>query len=138
MIKLICAIIAGAIIALLSSNMSEASDESQFLGIDRDGNQLISQEEAINYRRNLFKEYDLNQDNTVNFEEYVQANRLRPNTAVANSDVPVPDEFREMDQDGDTNISMDESDQMGMSRFKALDEDGDGQISKDEFQSPGL
>lgn len=138
MIKLICAIIAGAIIALLSSNMSEASEESQFLGIDRDGNQLISQEEAINYRRNLFKEYDLNQDNTVNFEEYVQANRLRPNTAVANSDVPIPDEFREMDQDGDTNISMDESDQMGISRFKSLDEDGDGQVSKDEFKSPGL
>jgi Ca2+-binding EF-hand superfamily protein len=138
MIKLFCAFIIGAVIALLSTNSSAASLESQFLGIDRNGDKQISQEEAIKYRRNLFQEYDLNQDNTVSFEEYVQANRLRPNTAVANSDVPVPDDYRKMDLDGDTNISMDESDQMGMSRFKALDTDGDGFVSKDEFQSPGL
>lgn len=37
MIRLIFALIVGAVIALLSSNMSAASEESQFLDIDRDG-----------------------------------------------------------------------------------------------------
>lgn len=60
MIKLLCAFIVGAVIALLSSNSPAVSSESRFLGIDRNGNNLISQEETKNYRRNLFQEYDLN------------------------------------------------------------------------------
>ncbi|MAL78602.1 MAG: hypothetical protein CMN55_05740 [Sneathiella sp.] len=125
---------------LLSAAIQPAHSfaESRFLGMDRDADNFISLEEAEAYRIRLFKEYDLNSDGKVEFEEYVEAKRLRPATAAPHSKVDVPDEYREMDADGDSILTLEEVKSVGVKRFQALDKNGDGKISKEEFVSPGL
>ncbi|MFC4272270.1 hypothetical protein GQF03_14080 [Sneathiella chungangensis] len=130
--------LAGVGFAVFFANPVSAYEESRFLGIDRDADGVISQAETEAYRERLFKEYDLNSDGRVEYEEYVQAENLRPVTAPAHSEVPVPDEYREMDSDGDTIVTLDEIKAAGVKRFKMLDKNNDGKVSKEEFVSPGL
>lgn len=130
--------LAGVGLAAFFANPVFAYEESRFLGIDRDADGVISQAETEAYRERLFKEYDLNSDGRVEYEEYVQAENLRPVTAPAHSEVPVPDEYREMDSDGDTIVTLDEIKAAGVKRFKMLDKNNDGKVSKEEFVSPGL
>ncbi len=127
-----------AIVLTGSVGFALAYEESRFLGIDRNADNMISMEEAADYRTRLFKEYDLNSDGKVEYEEYVQAESLRPATAAANSEVPVPDEYRQMDSDGDTVVTLEEAKAAGVLRFKALDKNADKMVSKDEFVKPGL
>lgn len=127
-----------AVLLAGSTSLAVAYEESRFLGIDRNADNMISMEEAADYRARLFKEYDLNSDGKVEYEEYVQAESLRPATAAANSKVPVPDEYRQMDSDGDTVVTLEEAKAAGVERFKALDKNGDQMVSKDEFVKPGL
>ncbi|PHQ68581.1 MAG: hypothetical protein COB93_10330 [Sneathiella sp.] len=130
---------AGAIVAVIGfSSAAFSYEESRFLGIDSNADNMISADEVDAYRTRLFSAYDLNGDGKVEYEEYVQAENLRPSTATANSDVPIPDEYREMDTDGDTVVTLEEIKAAGALRLKALDKDRDGLISKDEFVSPGL
>jgi Ca2+-binding EF-hand superfamily protein len=117
---------------------SFAWEESRFLGMDRNADGVITMDEVDAYRERLFKEYDLNGDGKVEYEEYVQAEHLRSAVMPANSAVAVPDEYREMDSDGDTVVTLEEIKAAGSARFKTLDKNGDGKISKDEFVSPGL
>jgi len=121
----------------LSGNAS-AYEESRFLGIDRNADNMISPDEVDAYRARLFDIYDMNGDGRIAYEEYVEAESLRPVTAPANSEVPVPGEYREMDSNGDTMVTLEEAKAAGQMRLKALDKDGDGMVSKDEFVSPGL
>ena len=138
MTKLNLSILLGAAFTLTATNSALSYEESRFLGIDRDADGAISQEETEMYRERLFKEYDLNSDGKVEYEEYVQAESLRPVTAPAHSEVPVPDEYREMDSNGDTVVTLEEIKAAGVARFKALDKNADGRVSKEEFVSPGL
>ncbi|MEX0582401.1 MAG: hypothetical protein WD185_01915 [Sneathiella sp.] len=131
------ALILGGVL-VFSPNPAFSYEESRFLGIDRDASGSISMEEAQAYRARLFKEYDLNSDGKVEYEEYVKAEGLRSVTAPPYSEVPVPDEYRQMDSDGDTVVTMEEILAAGASRFNALDKNSDGQVSKEEFVSPGL
>jgi Ca2+-binding EF-hand superfamily protein len=136
--KISTALFLGGVLAISAANPALSYEESRFLGIDRDANGSISMEEAQAYRARLFKEYDLNSDGKVEYEEYVEAEGLRSVTATPYSKVPVPDEYREMDSDGDTVVTMEEITTAGAARFKSLDKNADGQVSKDEFVSPGL
>ena len=117
---------------------AQAYEESRFLGIDRNGDNMITMQEAENYRVRLFEEYDLNNDGKVEYEEYIKAESLRPATAEPNSEVPVPKEYKEMDSDGDTIVTLEEAKAAGVMRFKALDNNNDQKVSKDEFKKPGL
>ena len=57
---------------------SLASDfnPARFIGIDRNADNKISHEEAMAYRLRYLSSLDQNGNGTVEFEEYVQANRL--------------------------------------------------------------
>ncbi|WP_339633789.1 hypothetical protein [uncultured Sneathiella sp.] len=136
--KISTALVLGGALAFSAASPALSYEESRFLGIDRDASGSISMEEAQAYRARLFKEYDLNSDGKVEYEEYVDAEGLRSVTSTPYSEVPVPDEYREMDSDGDTIVTMDEITTAGAARFKLLDKNADGQVSKDEFVSPGL
>ena len=136
--RLFSVVILGGFIAAVSVGSSFAYEESRFLGIDRDADGVISPAETEAYRERLFKEYDLNGDGKVEYEEYVEAEHLRSVMMPAHSPVPVPDEYREMDSNGDTVVTLDEIKAAGLARFKTLDKNGDGKVSKDEFVSPGL
>jgi Ca2+-binding EF-hand superfamily protein len=129
---------ASLLFATSVASLSQAYEESRFLGIDRNADNMISMEEATAYRERLVKEYDLNGDGKVEYEEYVQAENLRPSTDPDNSEIPVPDEYKEMDSDGDTIVTLEEAKAAGALRFKALDKNADGMVSKEEFVSPGL
>lgn len=111
---------------------------SQFLGIDRNADNLISPEEAGEFRARYFKTLDLDGNGTVEYEEYVQANRLRSAVSDPNAPVPVPDEYKEADTNKDTMLSMEELLSVGRKRFAALDKNNDNRISEEEFKSPGL
>ncbi len=136
--KLSLAIILGGALTVTISNPAFSYEESRFLGIDRDADGAISKAETEAYRERLFKEYDLNSDGKVEYEEYVQAENLRSVTAPAYSEVPVPDEYREMDTNGDTIVTLEEIKAAGISRFNTLDKNSDGKVSKEEFVKPGL
>lgn len=125
-------------VTIAAAHPALSYEESRFLGIDRDADGSISLAETEAYRERLFKEYDLNSDGKVEYEEYVQAEGLRSVTAPAHSEVPVPDEYREMDADGDTVVTLEEIKAAGVSRFNTLDKNSDGKVSKEEFVSPGL
>ncbi|MZR29203.1 EF-hand domain-containing protein [Sneathiella litorea] len=136
--KLSLAIILGGALTVTISNPAFSYEESRFLGIDRDADGAISKAETEAYRERLFKEYDLNSDGKVEYEEYVQAENLRSVTAPSYSEVPVPDEYREMDTNGDTIVTLEEIKAAGISRFNTLDKNMDGKVSKEEFVKPGL
>lgn len=125
-------------LTIAASHPAHSYEESRFLGMDRDADGTISMAETEAYRTRLFKEYDLNSDGKVEYEEYVQAENLRSVTAPANSEVPVPDEYKEMDVNQDTIITLDEIKAAGVARFNNLDKNADGKIAKEEFVSPGL
>jgi|GEM_PF-3244876 len=111
---------------------------AQFIGIDRNADNMISPIEAEEYRTRYFDTLDINGDGTIEFEEYVQANRLR--SAVSNPDDPVPptEEYKEADINKDTKLTRQEFLNVGQNRFAALDKNKDQKISKAEFKSPGL
>ncbi|MEH6402294.1 MAG: hypothetical protein V7750_02900 [Sneathiella sp.] len=113
-------------------------NSSQFIGIDRDADNMISPSEAEDYRARYFETLDGNGDGTVEFEEYVQANRLRSAVSDPNKPVPQTDEYKEADTNKDTKLSRDEFLNVGRARFLALDKNKDHKISKAEFKSPGL
>lgn len=136
--KLVLTLLAGSGLVIAATGAAHSFAESRFLGIDRNADNVISPDEADAYRERLFKELDQNSDGQVEFEEYVQVKQLRSVTAPPYSTVEVPDEYREMDANGDTILTIDEVKAVGVARFTALDKNGDGVISKDEFVSPGL
>lgn len=136
--KLFLAIVLGSTLTMAISLPALSYEESRFLGMDRDADGAISQAETEAYRERLFKEYDLNSDGKVEYEEYVQAESLRSVTVPAHSEVPVPDEYKEMDTNGDTIVTLEEIKAAGVMRFNKLDKNADGKVSKDEFVSPGL
>jgi len=111
---------------------------SQFLGIDQNADNAISAQEAEAYRTRYFSILDLNGNGSVEFEEYVTANKLR--SAVSEKDTPieVPDSYKQTDTNSDTILSLEEFLAAGSSRFTALDKDKNGSISREEFISPGL
>jgi len=136
--RLSLAMILASTLTVAAAHPALSYEESRFLGIDRNADGSISIVETEAYRERLFKEYDLNSDGKVEYEEYVQAEGLRSVTAPAHSEVPVPDEYREMDANGDTIVTLDEIKAAGVSRFNKLDKNADGKITKEEFVSPGL
>ncbi|MDF2365797.1 hypothetical protein [Sneathiella sp.] len=136
--RLSLAIILAGTLTIAASHPAAAYEESRFLGMDRDADGAISRAETEAYRERLFKEYDLNSDGKVEYEEYVQAESLRSVTAPAHSEVPVPDEYKEMDTNGDTIVTLEEIKAAGLARFDKLDKNADGKVSKEEFVSPGL
>jgi hypothetical protein len=136
--KHIIAIIVAGSFTFALSHPALSYEESRFLGIDRDADGAISKAETEAYRERLFKEYDLNSDGRVEYEEYVQAESLRPVTAPAHAEVPVPDEYKEMDVNDDTVVTLEEIKAAGVARFVQLDKNADGKVSKEEFVSPGL
>lgn len=136
--RLFAAMVLSGCVVLGTASSAFSWEESRFLGIDRDADGVLSASEADAYYLRLFKEYDLNSDGQIAFEEYVKAENLRPVTAPAHSDVTVPDVYRDMDSNGDTIVTTDEIKAFGVKRFNALDTNGDSKISKDEFVSPGL
>lgn len=124
--------------AVAASSAAFAFTPAQFLGIDQNADNQISHEEAMAYRTRLFSGLDANGNGTVEFEEYVEAKKLRSSTANPGAAVAVPDEYKEADTNSDTMLTMDEFNAQGQARFKALDKDGDGYVSQKEFVAPGL
>lgn len=111
---------------------------AQFIGIDRDVDNRISADEANNYRLRYFKALDQNGDGSVEFEEYVQANKLRSPVQEKDAKVDMPDEYKMADANSDTVLTLEEFLEDGRKKFKVLDKDGDGYVSRDEFVAPGL
>ena len=136
--RLSLAIILAATLTTVASHPALSYEEARFLGIDRNADGEISKAETEAYRARLFKEYDLNSNGKVEYEEYVQAESLRSVTAPANSEVPVPDEYKEMDTNEDMIVTLEEIKAAGLMRFDKLDKNADGKVSKEEFVSPGL
>ncbi len=139
MLKKTCFVVCCGLAAIVASPASsENFNISQFIGIDRDADNMISKTEAMAYRQRYFDTLDANEDGKVTFEEYVKANNLRSNTANPDSKVPVPQNFKNADANGDTALSIDEFQMVGAKKFAILDKNNDGMVSKAEFVKPGL
>ncbi|WP_025898186.1 EF-hand domain-containing protein [Sneathiella glossodoripedis] len=111
---------------------------SQFIGIDRNADNMVSREEAHDYRQRYFYSLDGNSDGLVEFEEYVQAKNLRSAVANPGAKVKVTDEYAEADKNGDTKLTPEEFFTVGEKRFNQLDVNKDGFVSQKEFVAPGL
>ena len=136
--KLLFVAVCGLAGIIASPALSQTYNSAQFIGIDRDADNMISKAEAIAYRVRYFSTLDENQNGKVEFEEYVVANKLRSSTANTGAPVPVPDGYKEVDTDGDTVLTIGEFQAVGNKRFPLLDANKDGKISKEEFVKPGL
>lgn len=129
---------AGIAVLMAQLSMAQSFSASQFIGIDRDADNLISPAETTAFRIRYFDTLDQNGDGTVEFEEYVQANNLRSAVSDPNAAVRIPDEYREADANSDTKLTKQEFTKVGEKRFTELDANSDGMISREEFQAPGL
>jgi len=130
-----------AAVAILFSAATASAltfNSAQFIGIDRDADNMISIAEAENYRIRYFSTLDMNNDGQVEFEEYVKTNKLRNATANPSDPVRIPDEYKDADTNGDTILSAEEFAAQGQRRFELLDKDKDGMVSREEFVAPGL
>jgi len=133
--------ITSAAVAILFSTATASAltfNSAQFIGIDRDADNMISIAEAENYRIRYFSTLDMNNDGQVEFEEYVKTNKLRNATANPSDPVRIPDEYKDADTNGDTILSAEEFAAQGQRRFELLDKDKDGMVSREEFVAPGL
>lgn len=128
----------GLAVIFASPASSQTFNAAQFIGIDRDADNMISKAEAVAYRLRYFSTLDENQNGKVEFEEYVVANKLRSSTANTGAPVPVPDAYKEVDADKDTVLTTAEFQAVGDKRFTMLDTNKDGKISQAEFVKPGL
>ncbi len=136
--KLFICSAAAALVFSAATASALTFNSAQFIGIDRDADNMISIAEAENYRIRYFTTLDINNNGQVEFEEYVQTNKLRNSTANPSDPVRVPDEYKDADTNGDTILSAEEFAEQGRRRFELLDKDKDGMVSRDEFVSPGL
>lgn len=117
---------------------AQTFNSAQFIGIDRDADNVISKSEAANFRQRYFTTLDMNDDGQVTYEEYVKTNRLKGASTDPDYKVPVPEDFSLTDTNKDTILSAQEFADEGVRRFQNLDKDTDGVISREEFVSPGL
>jgi Ca2+-binding EF-hand superfamily protein len=113
-------------------------NSSQFLGIDRNADNQVSAIEAEAYRIRYFTTLDLNGDGRVEFDEYVEAHKLKSNSSNTNASVPPTAEYKEADVNKDRELSLNELLAVGKARFAQLDTDKNGLISQKEFVAPGL
>ncbi len=124
--------------AFLIASTASAFMPSQFIGIDRNADNMVSREEARDYRQRYFDSLDENSDGIVEFDEYVKAKNLRSAVANTDAEVKVTDEYAEADKNSDTKLTPEEFFAVGDKRFDLLDKDKDGFVSQKEFVSPGL
>jgi Ca2+-binding EF-hand superfamily protein len=124
--------------AVMVASTAWAFMPSQFIGIDRNADNMVSREEARDYRQRYFDSLDENSDGIVEFEEYVKAKNLRSAVANTGAEVKVTEEYAEADQNSDTKLTPEEFFAVGDKRFNLLDTDKDGFVSQKEFISPGL
>ncbi len=136
--KLFYISVAAAVSLAASSVHAQSFNSAQFLGIDRDADNMISRQEAAAFRLRYFSVLDQNEDGSVEFEEYVQANQLRSSVAAKDAPVPVPAEYKRADKNKDTILTKEEFLAVGIEKFAGLDTNKDNAISQDEFVSPGL
>ncbi len=117
---------------------AQSFNSAQFIGIDRDADNIVSKSEAANFRQRYFSTLDIDGDGQVTFDEYVEANRLKGASTNPDYKVPVPEDFSQTDTNKDKTLSADEFAAEGVRRFELLDKNQDGVVSRDEFVSPGL
>ncbi|WP_169567836.1 EF-hand domain-containing protein [Sneathiella limimaris] len=129
-----------ALFLLASTTMASALtfNSAQFIGIDRNADNMISMEEAQGFRHRYFTTLDIDGNGEVSFAEYVEANKLKSVSSNPDAPVKMTDEFKEADANGDKTLTMAEFLAVGEAHFKLLDKDGDGFVSRDEFVAPGL
>lgn len=110
---------------------------AQFLGIDRNGDNVISVDEANAYRHRLFKTLDLNGDHKITSDEWIEAAKVRAGT-VPEGGPELPEQFRAADENRDGILTAVEFWALGPVRFMRLDTNSDLVISKDEYRHNGL
>ena len=110
---------------------------AQFLGIDRNGDNVISVDEANSYRHRLFKTLDLNGDHKITSDEWIEAAKVRAGT-VPEGGPELPEQFRAADENRDGILTAVEFWALGPVRFMRLDTNSDLVISKDEYRHNGL
>lgn len=110
---------------------------AQFLGIDRNGDNVIAVDEANAYRHRLFKTLDLNGDHRITSDEWIEASKERA-TMVPEGGPELPEQFREADENRDGILTTVEFWALGPVRFMRLDTDNDLVISKAEYRRNGL
>jgi len=136
--KLFTTSVAATILLSAATASALTFNSSQFIGIDRDADNMISIAEAESYRTRYFATLDMNNNGMVEFEEYVKSNNLRNSASNPNDPVRIPDEYKDADANGDTILTADEFEAQGQRRFEMLDKDNDGMVSREEFVAPGL
>jgi hypothetical protein len=106
--------------------------------VDRNGDGLISADEAAAWHEELFAAMDADDDEVVTLDEFI-AVRAKSTT------VPGPQadtmrqrqstHYKAMDKSGDGKLTANEFLDFGAARFKQSDRDGDGKVSVWEFRA---
>ena len=133
--------VAGLIVAFVAGWQSTAAANdiavAQFLGIDRNGDDVITVDEANAYRHRLFKTLDLNGDHKITPDEWIEAAKVRAGT-VPEGGPELPEQFRDAEENRDGILTTVEFWALGPVRFMRLDAKSDLVISKDEYRHNGL
>jgi hypothetical protein len=106
--------------------------------VDRNGDGLISADEAAAWHEELFAAMDADDDEVVTLDEFI-AVRAKSTTAPG----PQADaqrqrqsaHYKAMDKSGDGKLTASEFLDFGAARFKQSDRDGDGKVSVWEFRA---
>ena len=100
--------VAGLLVAMgVGWQMPAAANDiavAQFLGIDRDGDNAITVDEANAYRHWLFETLDLNGDHKITSDEWIEAAKARAGTVPVDGP-ELPGQFRQADANRDGVLS---------------------------------
>ncbi len=110
---------------------------AQFLGIDRNLDDVIDAIEAADFRRRLFATLDLDKDGAITPAEWIEATKAASPVSPERP-VETPDALKQADGDGNGRVNLAELLAVGRDKFAALDLNGDGQIDRTEFKRDGL